>query len=97
MGLPTDTGESVALHDALETLTLGGTDDIDKLDVLSEDVGDSENVTELGLTGEVGLELDDLSPAKSASNSTTFFLGVVPAFSKWPFRALLVCFSFFSS
>ena len=86
MGLPTDTGESVALHDALETLTLGGTDDIDKLDVLSEDVGDSENVTELGLTGEVGLEL-----------AMTFFLGVVPAFSKWPFRALLVCFSFFSS
>ena len=72
VGLATDTGESVALDDALETLTLGGTDNVHELDIFREDVGDREDVT-------------------------AFFLGVVPAFSKWPFRALLVCFSFFSS
>ncbi len=60
VGRTADAGESVALHDALETLTLGGTDDIHELDVLGEDVGDREDVTELGLTREIGLELDDL-------------------------------------
>jgi hypothetical protein len=60
MGLPTDTGESVALHDALETLTLGGTDNVHELDIFREDIGNREDVTELGITGEIGIELDDL-------------------------------------
>jgi hypothetical protein len=60
VGLATDTGESVALHDALETLTLGGTDNVHELDVFREDIGDREDVTELEITGEVGLELEHL-------------------------------------
>jgi hypothetical protein len=60
VGLATDTGESVALDDALETLTLGGTDDIDELDVLSDDVGDRQGVAQFQLTREIGLEFDDL-------------------------------------
>ena len=38
VGLSTDAGEAVTLHDALETLTFGSTDNVHELDILSEEI-----------------------------------------------------------
>ena len=57
MGLATDTGETMTLYDALESLTLRSADHIDELDI-REDVSDCERVAELELSGEIGREFD---------------------------------------
>ena len=61
MGLSADTGKAVTVNYALEALTFRDTGDIDESDVLGEDVGYGELVTELRLYGEVRLELDELA------------------------------------
>jgi hypothetical protein len=60
MGHTADTGESVALDDALESLTLGGTDDIDELDV-SEDIFDRQGVAQAQFLSEILRELDEFA------------------------------------
>ena len=60
VGLSADAGEMMTVHNALETLTLRGTDHIHVLDV-GEDVGDREGVSEFQLSLEVGLELGHLA------------------------------------
>ena len=70
VGLATDAGESVALDDALETLTLGGADDIDELDVISDDVGDRQGVAQFQFTREIGLEFE---PCRAALVCFSFF------------------------
>ena len=54
-------GETMTVNNALETLTLRGTDDVNISHILSEDVGHSELVTEFQLSLEVRLELDELT------------------------------------
>ena len=60
VGLTTDTGESVALYDALETLTFGSTDNVNELNTLSEDVCYGNGVSKLELSCEVSLEFYEL-------------------------------------
>jgi hypothetical protein len=67
VGLATYTGESVTLHDALETLTFRSTDHINEFDILSEDVGHGDGVSELELSGEVCLEFHELLLGSSSS------------------------------
>lgn len=55
------TGESVTVNNALETLTFRSTDDVNVSNILSEDVGYGELVTEFQLSCEVCLELDKLA------------------------------------
>ena len=50
VGLTAHTGKAVAVHNALESLTLGCSDDVNISNVLGEDVGYGENVTELELS-----------------------------------------------
>ena len=61
VGLSAYTGKAVAVHNALESLTLGCSDDVYISYVLGEDVGYGENVTELELSCEVSLELNELA------------------------------------
>ena len=67
VGLATYTGESVTLHEALETLTFRSTDHINELDVFREDIGHGDGVSELELSGEVGLEFHEFLLGSSSS------------------------------
>ena len=60
VGHTTDTGESVALDYALETLTFGSTDNVNELDILCEDVCYGNGVSKLELSCEVCLEFHEL-------------------------------------
>ena len=51
----------MTVNNALETLALGSTGHIHELDILGEDVGHRERGTEIQLSREVGLELDQLA------------------------------------
>ena len=57
MGLSADTGESVTVDNALETLTFRGTDDVNVLYGIIEDTFDGDDITEFELSREVVLEL----------------------------------------
>ncbi len=60
MGLTTYTLEVVTVYDALETLTLRGTDNINELHVLCDDISYCKGVAEFKLSCEVSLELNEL-------------------------------------
>ena len=61
MGLSTHTGEAVAVHNALETLTFGSTDYVHECDVLFDDVCQSDRVAKLEFALEVRLKFDELA------------------------------------
>jgi len=61
VGLSADTGEAPAMHDTLETLTFGSTDDIHESTVLSENVADGEGVTGIKLPREIRRKFDELA------------------------------------
>ena len=67
VGHTTDTGESVALYYALETLTFRSTNNVDELDILSENVRDGDGVSKLDLSGEVCGEFHKLLLGSGAS------------------------------
>ena len=69
VGLTTYAGKAVAVHNALESLTLGCSDDVNISNVLGEDVGYRELVSKLELSREVILKLDELA---HRSNSCLF-------------------------
>ena len=60
MGLSADTGETITVNNALETLTFRSTDNVDELDTLVEDVLNSHDVAKLELGGEVVGDLYEL-------------------------------------
>ena len=60
MGLAADSGESVALDYALETLTFGSTDDIYEVP-FSDYIAENHSVAQLELIREVGREFDQLA------------------------------------
>ena len=60
MGLATYSCESVTLHNALETLTLGSTDDVYER-AFADNVSKNDYVAEFELCREVGREFDQLA------------------------------------
>ena len=60
VGLAADTGETITVDNALETLTLRSTDNVDILGV-SKDVSYCEGVAKLELTSEIRLEFDEFT------------------------------------
>ena len=73
-----DTAETVALHYALETLTLGGADDVDKV-ILGEEVN-SNGIAEFVLAVET-LELGQVALGGNAGFLEVTELGWVQCFS----------------
>ena len=61
VGLTADTLEVVTVHNALETLTFGSTDNIDECDILFEDVGNGDLVAQLEFALEIYLKLYELA------------------------------------
>ena len=61
MGLAAYTCESVALDDALESLTLGCTDDINERDAFADNIGEGHGVAEIKFPCEIGLKLDQFA------------------------------------
>ena len=84
VGLAAYSGKAVALNDSLKTFTFRSTHNV-YIRCVREYIGNGKGVAELKLLSEIRLELDE------------FALGVVPAFSKCPFKGLLACFSLISS
>ena len=58
VGAAADTGESVALYDALEAFTLGCADDVHEFDAFCDDVSKRDDVAELEFSREIGREFD---------------------------------------
>ena len=56
-----DSCEAVAFHDALKSLTLGRSDNINEGGV-RENISQRESVAEFEILSEVGLKLDQLAP-----------------------------------
>ena len=61
MGLTADTLEVVTVHNALETLTFGSTDNINECHILFEDVGNGESVAKLEFALEICLKLHEFA------------------------------------
>ena len=61
MGLAADTGETITVDNALETLTLGGTDNINERSSILEDVFHCDDIAELEFNSEVILEFDEFA------------------------------------
>ena len=66
VGLAAYACEAVTVHNALETLTFGSTDDVHERDILFEDVGDCESVAKFELSLEVRLKFDELAPGSGS-------------------------------
>ena len=61
VSLAADTGEAMALHNTLETLTFGSTDNVYESHILSEDVGHGESVAQFEIPCEVRRKFDELA------------------------------------
>ena len=61
MGLTAHTGKAVAVHNALETLTFGSTDNIHECNALGEDVGNRKRVAQFEIPREIRLEFDEFA------------------------------------
>ena len=61
VGLTADTLEVVTVHNALETLTFGSTDNVYEGDILFYDVCQGDSVAKLEFALEVRLKFDDLA------------------------------------
>ena len=67
MGLTADTLEVMTVHNALETLSFGNTDNVNEGDILSENVGYGEFVSELEFALEICLKLYELTHRGNSS------------------------------
>lgn len=61
VGSTADTGESVTLYDALETLSFRSTNNINESDRVSDDIGQRYSVAEFEILCEIGRELDEFA------------------------------------
>ena len=61
VGLTADTLEVMTVHNTLETLTFGSTDNVHESDILCEDIGNRESVAKLELSREIRLEFDEFT------------------------------------